>query len=94
MALSPVFQTIVCMCVYIHVLLTIMGFETGIVGTRASLAAQLGKNLPAMQETQVQFLSREDPLEEEKATHSSILAWKNLMDRGAWQAYSPCQTRV
>ena len=53
-----------------------MGFETGIVGTRASLAAQLGKNLPAMQETQVRFLSREDPLEEEKATHSRILAWK------------------
>ena len=34
------------------------------------------KNLPAMQETQVQFLSPEDPLEKEVATHSSILAWK------------------
>ena len=34
------------------------------------------KNLPAMQEMQVQSLSREDPLEEELATHSSILAWK------------------
>ena len=34
------------------------------------------KNLPAMQETQVQFLSREDPLEKEMATHSNILAWR------------------
>ena len=34
------------------------------------------KNLPAMQETQVPFLSQEDPLEEEKATHSTILAWR------------------
>ena len=34
------------------------------------------KNLPAMQETQVQFLGQEDPLEKEMATHSSILAWK------------------
>ena len=34
------------------------------------------KNLPAMQETQVQSLSQEDPLEEEMATHSSILVWR------------------
>ena len=33
------------------------------------------KNLPAMQETQVQSLGREDPLEKEMATHSSILTW-------------------
>ena len=33
------------------------------------------KNLPAMQETQVQFLGQEDTLEKEMATHSSILAW-------------------
>ena len=39
-----------------------------------------------MQETQVRSLSWEDPLEEEMATHSSILAGKNLRDRGAWQA--------
>ena len=44
------------------------------------------KNLPAIQETQVQSLGWEDPLEEEMATHSSILAWKNPMDRGAWWA--------
>ena len=34
------------------------------------------KNLPALQETQVQSLGQEDPLEEEMATHSSILAWR------------------
>ena len=42
----------------------------------ASLVAQLVKNLPAMQETWVRFLSQEDPLGKEMATHSSILAWK------------------
>ena len=49
----------------------------------ASLVAQTIKNLPATQETQVQFLGWEDPLEKAMATHSSILAWKNPMDRGA-----------
>ena len=39
----------------------------------ASLIAQLVKNLPAMQDTLVQFLSQEDPLEEGQATHSSIV---------------------
>ncbi|CAM9440380.1 unnamed protein product [Rangifer tarandus platyrhynchus] len=39
-------------------------------------AAQTIKNLPAMQETRVQSLSREDPLEEGVATHPSILAWR------------------
>ena len=39
-----------------------------------------------MQETRVQSLGRDDPLEEEMATHSSILAWKNPIDRGAWRA--------
>ena len=38
--------------------------------------SQMVKNLPAMQETRVQFLGREDPLEEGMATHSSILAWR------------------
>jgi len=45
---------------------------------RASLVAQSVKNLPAVQETQVQSLGWEDPLEKEMATHSSILAWKIL----------------
>ena len=38
--------------------------------------AQMVKNLPAMQETQVPPLGGEDPLEKEKAIHSSILAWR------------------
>ena len=42
----------------------------------ASLIGQLVKNLPAVQETPVQLLAWEDPLEKGKATHSSILAWR------------------
>ena len=53
---------------------------------RTSLIAQSVKNLPAMQETWVGFLGREDPLEKEMAIHSSILAWRIPMDRGAWRA--------
>ena len=44
--------------------------------TGASLVAQRLKHLPEMRETQVQSLGREDPLEKEMATHSSILAWR------------------
>ena len=44
---------------------------------RASLLAQLVKNLSAMQETQVRFLDGGNPLEKEMATHSSILAWRS-----------------
>ena len=42
----------------------------------ASLVVQKVKNLPAMQETWVQSLGQEDPLEKGMATHSSILAWR------------------
>ena len=42
----------------------------------ASLVAQRVKSLPAMQETWVQSLGQEDPLEKEMATHSTTLAWK------------------
>ena len=52
----------------------------------AFLVAQTVKNLPAVQETQVQSLGWEDPLEKEMATHSSILGLENLMDREAWWA--------
>ena len=45
-------------------------------GNEASLVAQRAKCLLAMRETWVRSLGREDPLEKEKATHSSILAWK------------------
>ena len=49
----------------------------------ASLVAQMVKNLPAMWETSVQPLGWEYPLEEGIVTHSSILAWRISMDRGA-----------
>ena len=44
--------------------------------SKASLVAQMVKRLPAMQETWIQSLDQEDPLEKEIATHSSTLAWK------------------
>ena len=44
------------------------------------------KNLPAMWETWVQSLGWEDPLEESTATHSSLLAWRIPIERGAWKA--------
>ena len=44
------------------------------------------KNQPAMRKTWIRSLGWEDPLEEGMATHSSILAWRIPMDRGAWQA--------
>ena len=44
------------------------------------------KNLAEVWETRVQALGWEDPLEEGMATHSSILAWRILMDRGTWWA--------
>ena len=43
-----------------------------------TLVAQMIKSLPTVQEIQVQSLCREDPLEKEMATHSSILIWKIL----------------
>ena len=48
--------------------------------------AQTVRNPPAMWETWVRPLGWEDPLEEGIATHSSVLAWRILMDRGAWWA--------
>ena len=53
-----------------------LGFEIHLMFPRASLVAQVVKYLPAMQETQVQFLGQEDPLQKGMATHSSILAWR------------------
>ena len=65
-------------------------FEGSILGPRqyswASLVVQIVKKPPAMQETWVQSLGEEDPLEEGMATHSSILAWKIPMETGAWRA--------
>ena len=55
-------------------------------GNPTALVVQGVKNLPAMWETWVQSLAWEDPLEEGMATHSRILAWRILKDRGDWQA--------
>ena len=52
----------------------------------ASLVAQLVKNLLTMWKTWVQSLGWEDPLEVGMATHSSVLAWRIPMDKGAWRA--------
>ena len=54
--------------------MTLFGNEVILAG--ASLVAQKVKRLPEMQETWVQSLGQEDPLEKEIATHSSTLAWK------------------
>ena len=50
----------------------------------APLAAQVVKNLPAMQETQVQSLDSEDPLEKGNGNPPQYSCLKNSMDRGAW----------
>ena len=56
--------------------------------------SQQGKNPPAVQETWVQSLSQEDPLEKEMAIHSSFLIWKITMDRGGWWATVHVVARV
>ena len=65
-----------------------MGFPGG------SVKCHLVKNPPAMWETWVRSLAWEDPLEESKAIHSSILAWRIPMDRGTWQARVMVSQRV
>ena len=52
----------------------------------ASLVAQMVKNPPTLWETWVRSLGWKDPLEEGMESHSSILAWRIPMDRGAWWA--------
>ena len=54
----------------------------------ASQEALVVKNLPMQEtwETWVGSLGQEDPMKEGMATHSSVLVWRTLMDRGAWQA--------
>ena len=56
--------------------------------------AQVVKHLPAMQETQVQSLGWEDPLEKEMATHSSILAWRISWTEGPGGSQSMGLQRV
>ena len=54
-----------------------------------SVVAQSGKNLPALQETQVRSLGQEDPLEKKMATHSSTLAWRILWTKEATGGITP-----
>ena len=51
-----------------------------------SVVVQTVKRLSAMRKTRVRSLGQEDLLEKEMATQSSLIAWKNPMDRGAWWA--------
>ena len=51
-------------------------FNSGKLKQRTSLVAQMVKGLSTMQDTRVQALGWEDPLEEEMATHSNIIAWR------------------
>jgi len=60
---------------------------------RASLVARTIKNLSSMQDSWIQFLSREDSLEKGMATHSSILAGE-LHGQGSLAGYSPKDHRV
>ena len=53
-----------------------LGFEIHLMFPRASLVAQVVNYLPTMQETQVQILGQEDPLQKGMATHSSVLVWR------------------
>ena len=61
----------------------------------SSLVAQMVKRLPATWETEVPSLGREDPLEEEMATHPSILAWKTLWtEEPGWPQSMVSQSRT
>ena len=67
----------VCVCVYTHIHTRIYLICVHTLNTYlASLVAQMVENQPAMQETWVQSLGQENPLEKEMATHFSILAWR------------------
>ena len=63
-----------------------LGFHTPLGTVRASLVAQMVKNLPAMQEMWVRSLGWEAPLEEGMATHSSVLAGESHGQRRPWES--------
>ena len=75
----------VCVCVRAHIQYDIKYVTSKNLGFPGGLD---GKNLPAVQETRVWSLGREDPLEEEMATHSSILVWRipRIEDPGGLQS--------
>ena len=71
-------------------------FADGTSKIEASVVAQMVKNLPAMQETQVQFLGWKDTLEKGMTTHSSILAWRIpwTEEPGGVHEVANCGTRL
>ena len=62
--------------IYIYILDSTILIESYLVKSRSSLLSQTVKNLPVMQETQIQSLGWDDPLQKKIAIHSSILAWE------------------
>ena len=60
----------------------------------AYLVVQMVKNLPAIWEAWARSLGWEDPLEEDMATHFSVIAWRIPMDGGAWRLLSMGSQRV
>ena len=66
-----------------------MIFQWAFISHRASLVAQMVKNLPAMQETWVRSLGREEPLEKGMAIHCSSLAWRIPWTEKSLSGYSP-----
>ena len=79
----PYNQAIPLLRIYLKITKTLIQKDMHTSMFIASLVAQMVKNPPAMWETRVQSLGWEDTLEEEMAIHSSILAWRIPMDRGA-----------
>ena len=63
-------------------------FSTSLYSVWDPMVAQLVRNAPAMLEAGVRSLGWEDPLEEGVTAHSSILAWRVPVDRGAWRLQS------
>ena len=61
---------------------------------RASLVAQVVKNVPTMQETQVRSLGWEDPLEKGMATHSSVLAWRIPCTEESGEVYGVAKSQT
>ena len=68
----------------------VVGSGNNVVGLTllTSLLAQMVKNPPAMQETQVQSLGQEGPLEKKMATHSRILVWRSLWTEESGRLHS------
>ena len=79
-------------CSNCNTLVNSVNIGGGYASVKASLVAQMVKNLPEMQGTWVQSLGQEDPLDEEMATHFSILAWKFHGQRSL-VSHSSCVTK-